>query len=410
MLRRSFLGRAAMAGLTLGPLAACAPPTRLETVPIGLRLSRPWPDMSEDARIILDGQDDAVIGRLIALSLKREAAWLDRTGRAPGPADYLALSGGSADGAFGAGILTAWTTLGTRPEFRVVTGVSTGALAAPFAFLGPAFDRELEWVYTRITQADVMRPRGYLAALASDSLYDATPLQETIRRALTPAVMDGIAREYVDKGRLLMVSTTNLDMPVGVLWNLGAIAASGHREAVDLVVQVLMASAAVPGIFPPVMIRFEYEGRRYEEMHVDGGTVSQVVLYPASLQLGRLDPSLSARFRKRERRLWVIRNSRLGRRPESIERSALKISSRALSTLIATQGVGDLYQLYLIAIRDGVAYNLTYIPPRFEDRSDLPFDQAYMNSLYRFGRDYMMSGAAWSHLPPGYSPQSLLPR
>ena len=112
---------------------------------------------------------------------------------------------------------------------------------------------------------------------------------------------------------------------------------------------------------------------------------------------------------KRPRRLWVIRNSRLGRRPESIERSALKISSRALATLIATQGVGDLYQLYLIALRDGVDYHVTFIPPRFEEKTDLPFDRAYMNALYRFGREYALSGAAWSNVPPGYSSRSLLP-
>jgi predicted acylesterase/phospholipase RssA len=410
LIRRRGLIRGVAAGLSAGALGGCAPPARLETVPAGLLLSRPWPDMADDARVILDGQDNAAMGRLITQSLGREAAWLDRAGQQVGPVDYLALSGGGADGAFGAGILIGWTALGTRPEFRVVTGVSTGALAAPFAFLGPAFDRELESVYTQITQDDVMRPRGYLAALTSDSLYDSTPLQETIRRALTPAVMDGIAREYVDKGRLLMVSTTNLDMPVGVLWNLGAIAASGHRGAVDLVVQILMASAAVPGIFPPVMIRFEYEGRQYEEMHVDGGTLSQVVLYPASLQLGSLDPALTGRFRKRERRLWVIRNSRLGRRPESTERSAVKISSRALSALIATQGVGDLYQLYLIAMRDKVDYHVTYIPPRFDLASNQQFDQAYMNTLYRFGREYVRSGAAWSSVPPGYSTRSFLPQ
>ena len=402
--RRNLIGVAAAGGL-----AGCAPPQRLRTVPTSLRLTRPYPDMPEEARVILDGQDSAVLGNIIAQSLQRELAWLQRTGRPIGPADYLAVSGGGADGAFGAGILTGWTTLGTRPEFRVVTGVSTGALTAPFAFLGPAWDRELEWVYTRITQDNVMRPRGYLAALFSDSLYDSSPLEATIRKALSPALVEGMAREYVDKGRLLMVSTTNLDMPVGVLWNMGAIAASGHRSAVDLLVQILMASAAIPGIFPPVMIRFEHDGQKYEEMHVDGGTVSQVAFYPPSLQLRGFDRSLASEIKNRERRLWVIRNSRLGRRPETIERSAIKITSRALNMLIATQGVGDLYQLYLLAQRDGFDYRLTFIPPRFDQASEIPFDQAYMNAVYRFGRAYIESGEAWSGLPPGYVSEPILP-
>ena len=404
MLRRRLLSGAAATGL-----AGCAPPQRLQTVPATLRLNRPWPDMPEEARIILDGQDGPILAGIIQRSLQRELAWLERQGKTLGAADYLAVSGGGADGAFGAGVLTGWTALGTRPEFRVVTGVSTGALTAPFAFLGPSWDRELETVYTRITQDRVMRPRGYFAALVSDSLYDSAPLEETIRRALTPALIEGIAREYVDKGRLLMVSTTNLDMPVGVLWNLGAIAASGHRGAVDLIVQVLMASAAIPGIFPPVMIRFEHEGQKFEEMHVDGGTVSQVVLYPPSLQMSGFDRSLARQIRARERRLWVIRNSRLGRRPQTIERSAIKITSRALAMLIATQGVGDLYQLYLLAQRDGFDYHLTFIPPRFTDYTEVPFDQAYMNAVYKFGREYIQSGAAWSNLPPGYVSEPILP-
>lgn len=407
MLRRGLLIGAAAAGST--GLAGCAPPQRLQTVPATLRLNRPWPDMPEEARIILDGQDGPILAGIIQRSLQRELAWLERQGKTLGAADYLAVSGGGADGAFGAGILTGWTALGTRPEFRVVTGVSTGALTAPFAFLGPAWDRELEWVYTRITRDRIMRPRGYIAALVSDSLYDSAPLEETIRRALTPALVEGIAREYVDRGRLLMVSTTNLDMPVGVLWNLGAIAASGHRAAIDLLVQVLMASAAIPGIFPPVMIRFEHEGQKFEEMHVDGGTVSQVVLYPPSLQLRGFDRAMATQIRNRQRRLWVIRNSRLGRRPQTIERSALKITSRALAMLIATQGVGDLYQLYLLAQRDGFDYHLTFIPPSFTDYTEVPFDQAYMNAVYRFGQDYVRTPAAWTGLPPGYVSEPILP-
>ena len=194
MRRRHLLVRGASAATIAAGLAGCAPPQRLQTVPATLRLSRPWPDMPEESRVILDGDDGTILAGIIRQSLQRELAWLDRTGRKVGPADYLALSGGGADGAFGAGILTGWTALGTRPEFRVVTGVSTGALTAPFAFLGPTWDRELEWGYTRITQDRVMRPRGYVAALVSDSLYDSAPLEETIRRALTPALIEGIAR------------------------------------------------------------------------------------------------------------------------------------------------------------------------------------------------------------------------
>src|SRR5262249_51805895 len=150
-------------------------------------------------------------------ALRREVAWRERTGAPIGDATYLAISGGGENGAYGAGILSAWSELGTRPEFKAVTGVSTGALSAPFAFLGPAYDKELERVYTTIDKSDVMISRGLLTAVFADSLYDSSPLLRLIQGVMTPDFVAAIAREYKEKGRLLAVATTNLDVPVGVL-------------------------------------------------------------------------------------------------------------------------------------------------------------------------------------------------
>src|SRR6185369_3531715 len=196
------------------------------------------------------------------------------------PAVYLAISGGGENGAYGAGVLTAWSEVGTRPVFKAVTGVSTGALIAPFAFLGSAYDKDLERFYTTIDKSHVMVSRGLISGVLGDSLYDSTPLLRTIRSALTPEMVAAIGMEYSEKGRLLFVATTNLDVPVGVLWNIGSIAASGHPRAADLFAEILLASASIPGILPPVMFDIEAGGERYQEMHVDGGTVAQVVLYP----------------------------------------------------------------------------------------------------------------------------------
>ncbi|WP_295145001.1 patatin-like phospholipase family protein [uncultured Reyranella sp.] len=389
-------------------VGGCSLPGRLAMLPTRLKTHEAFPGIPNGARVVLDGQDDALLGRIIEASLFREIANLESQGITRlGPADYLALSGGGEDGAFGAGVLTGWTKTGTRPEFRIVTGVSTGALMAPFAYLGSAYDDALTRFYTGITQESVMRSRGYLDALFGDSLYDSRPLQEMIRSALTPNVLDSIAREYLDKGRLLMVATTNLDTPVGVLWNIGALAASGQPASVDLIVQVLLASASIPGAFPPVMIRFEHDGRSYEEMHVDGGALTQVMLYPGTLSLGDIAPSLLKRVVARERRLWIIRNSRMGRRSQPVERSAIRITSRALNTLIATQGVGDLYQLYVLAQRDHLRYRVTYIPGDFAMKPNDLFDPVYMRALFEFGQTYIQSGQPWHDFPPGYSPNSL---
>lgn len=407
MNRRRLLGGLG-AGVATGLLGACSTPERLVSLPSRLRGQASFHGMPAGTRIVLDGSDDALLARVVSDALDRELAYVAREGRSDvDPASFLAISGGGANGAYGAGLLTAWGELGTRPEFKVVTGVSTGALTAPFAFLGQAYDRQLEHFYTDITTSDIMVSRGLLVGLFSDSFYDSAPLLQTIRNVLTPDFVAAIAREYRDKGRLLVVATTNLDIQAGILWNLGAIAASDHPRRAELIARILLASASIPGAFPPVMIDLEADGERFQEMNVDGGTVAQVVLYPPSISRssGQVfgDRNRQA-FQDRQRRLYVIRNSRPGGDFETVDRSTLKIIERALATLISTQGLGDLYQLYLLAQRDGIDYNVAYIPQSFAGKPREPFDQMYMRNLYQVGRETMLKGTPWHKYPPGYDP------
>jgi predicted acylesterase/phospholipase RssA len=256
-----------------------------------------------------------------------------------------------------------------------------------------------------------MTSRGLVTALLSDSLYNPQPLLRTIREYMTDAVIGAIAREYTVKGRLLFVATTNLDVPVGVLWNIGAIAASASPRKAELIARIMLASASIPGAFPPVMIDVEVGDQHFQEMHVDGGTVAQVVLYPPSFgggDVGQIlqaaDPEMVRLLRQRQRRLFVIRNSRPGPDPSTVNRSTLKIVERAVSTLINTQGIGDLYQLYLLSQRDRVDFNVAYIPQSFTERLERPFDTTYMRKLYELGRQEMLDGNAWHKTPPGYDP------
>jgi predicted acylesterase/phospholipase RssA len=335
-----------------------------------LRGAATFHGLPANARIVLDGTDDDRLARTAIVALQRELDYHARAGveELP-PAVYLAISGGGENGAYGAGILTAWSETGTRPIFKAVTGVSTGALIAPFAFLGSAYDKDLERFYTTIDRSQVMTSRGLITGVLGDSLYDSTPLLRTIRSALTPQFIAAIRREYSEKGRLLFVATTNLDVPVGVMWNIGAIAASDIPDAPDLIAKILLASASIPGALPPVMIDIEAGGQRFQEMHVDGGTVAQVALYPPSFSsddlvaaVGADAPRLLRAVAHRERRLYVIRNSRPGPDLQTVDRSTLKIAGRAVSTLISSQGIGDLYQLYLVCQRDHIDFHVTYIP------------------------------------------------
>jgi hypothetical protein len=406
-----------LGGLGAGLIvAACDAPARLASLPDKLRGDASVSGLSSDARFVLDGSDDARMGQVAMQALVREVAHAERSGATLRPAAYLAISGGGENGAYGAGILTGWSTLGTRPEFKGVTGISTGALIAPFAFLGSAYDKDLERFYTTIGQKDVMAPRGFSSGLLGESLYDSAPLLHLIRSALTAGMVAAIAGEYRNRGRVLMVGTANLDVPVGVMWNIGAIAASGRLDARELICRILLASASIPGAFPPVMIDLEADGQRFQEMHVDGGTVAQVMLYPPSFGgrdfLGddtREVVRLRSAIMRRPYSLYVIRNARPGPDLETVDRSTLKIVGRAVSTLISTQGIGDLYQLYVLAERDGFDFNVTWIPPSFTEKPKEPFETAYMNRLYKVGRQAIESGTAWSKYPPGYNPVPLGP-
>lgn len=318
------------------------------------------------------------------------------------PAHLLAVSGGGDNGAFGAGLLVGWTKQGDRPEFDIVTGISTGALIAPFAFLGSKYDDPLKAVYTKVSTKDILKMRTFWAAIFNDAMADNKPLWRLVDRYMNAQMLEAIAAEY-QKGRLLLVGTTDLDARQGVIWNITKLAASKHPEALALFRKLLIASAAIPGAFPPVMIDVEAGGKKYQEMHVDGGAIAQVFVYPPTIDVRGLQKTLGTTDRKRT--LYIIRNSRLDADWAQVERRTLKIMGRAVSSLIQTQGRGDLYSIYALTQRDGIDYNLAFIPEDFNVPHPVDFDPGYMNAL--FDRAFAMAekGYAWQDHPPGYEAQ-----
>ena len=318
------------------------------------------------------------------------------------PVTFLALSAGQEDGAFGAGLLVGWSQHGGRPEFQIVTGTSTGALAAPFAFLGPEFDWALEAMYTRTEVDDIVDARFLVAAVNNDAMMDTEPLARTIAKYLSQRVLQRIAEEY-GKGRLLLISTTNLDSSKLVVWNIGAIAASENPDRLELVRKIILASAAVPGLFPPVMIDANLKEGRYQEMHVDGGTVSQMFLYPPSLDMAAIIKPFAKKVRPAA---YVIRNGRVSPQPEEVERGTLQIAGRAITTMIASSAVGELYRIYTTAQRDHIAFNLALIEDDFAEPYKKRFDHAYMSKLFAYGRAKGVAGYAWQTTPPDFSPTS----
>lgn len=373
---------------------ACAGPVRKDAVPQALTLQATVPGLP-DVRYHVGLDDQALIEEGMRL-LDKEQAYLKANQKKDlmPPNFTLAVSGGGDNGAFGAGLLNGWTAAGDRPEFKLVTGVSTGALIAPFAFLGPDYDHRLREFYTTTSPEDIMIRRNILSALTNDALADNQPLWDKLEKEIDQPLLDAIAAEY-QKGRLLLIATADLDARQSVLWNMTKIASSQHPNAPQLFRAILVASAAVPGTFPPVMIDVEADGNTYHEMHVDGGTMSQVFVYPASV-------NLVEKIGVRQRIVYVIRNSKLGPQWADVDRRTMSIALRAVTTLIHTQGIGDLYRIYTTCRRDNVDFNLASIPASFDVLHREEFDTEYMKALFDLGFQMATQGYQWARKPPGF--------
>ena len=244
--------------------------------------------------------------------------------------NYLSLSGGGPDGAFGARLLNGWTASGKRPKFDVVTGISTGALLAPFAFLGPECDGVLKEAYTTISTADILDEHP-LAAIAgfTPSISSNVGLERLVAKYLTSEVFDAIARENRD-GRMLLIGTTNLDAQRAVIWDIGAIAASGKPNSLALARKIIMASASILGVFPPVRLKVNADGKTYDEFHIDGGVTRQVFLFPPGFDPKEIDAAIGW---KPQRHAYIVRNGRIAPEYELVRNSLLPVASRSISIL-----------------------------------------------------------------------------
>jgi predicted acylesterase/phospholipase RssA len=317
--------------------------------------------------------------------------------RHPPVSNLLAISGGAADGAFGAGLLVGWSDVGARPVFDLVTGVSSGALIAPFAFLGREHDGQLRDIFTKYGRKDIFTYNVH-GLIEGSALADDGPLAKLIEKYVDEAFLQEIAKARLN-GRILLIGTTNLDTQRPVLWDMGRIAMSRDRDALGLFRKILLASATLPGVFPPVRIQVRVGGQSYDELHVDGGITRQVFIAPSIFSFASHDHQSGRPATKS--RLFVIRNGKIDPEWQSVSENVVSITQRSISTLIKNQGIGDLYRIYSITKRDGIDFNLASIPPDFSETSDGPFDQKYMIALFDRGYNLASHNYSWVKAPPG---------
>ncbi len=321
--------------------------------------------------------------------------------------DALALSGGGSSGAFGAGFLNGWSAKGTRPNFKVVTGISTGALTAPFAFLGSEFDEQLKQAFTTMSTENILQRLNIFKILfKSEAVYSTGPLKQLIQERINADMLGAIAVKH-DQGHRLYIGTANLDAQRLVIWNMGLIAKSQSAGALDLFHKVILASTSIPAIFPPVLIGVELDGNRYDEMHADGGTLFQVFFYAGTIDIKAARREAYGYDFKPAGGIYIIRNGQLIPEPQKVDRSLAKISSRAIDTMIKAAVVGDLYRIYTFTQRDGMGFHYVDIPDDYEPRSKEFFDKEEMNRLFEIGYRLAQSDTPWRSTLPGFESMSL---
>lgn len=327
--------------------------------------SRPDFTADDQAAAIIPGVPNA---RFWADSEKDFLAALPQT---PGP--WLSLSTGGGDGAFGAGLLNGWTESGKRPEFSVVLGVSTGSLMAPYAFIGSSQDPGLKRAYTEYNAGDIFEDTK-----TAESLVDTWPLRRLIAKEVTPELLKQVAEAHA-KGRRLFVVTTNLDAQRPMVWNMGAIAAKGDESALKLFRDILAASTAIPGLFPPVLIDVEVNGKKNQEMHADGGLGAQIFVAPESM----INTSSTTKIPATE--LYLVANNRLSSEFQMTERSLIFVIGHSISVGVQSMLRVNLDRAYAAAKRDGIPFYLSYPSLSTEQQGKGAFDTEFMKGLFEMG-------------------------
>ena len=312
--------------------------------------------------------------------------------------DFLVLSGGGQDGAYAAGLLNGWSAAGTKPEFRIITGVSTGAIIAVFAFLGSAEEDALRESYTQYSTKDLFRERNILALLFSDSLYDNKKFRKVLKYYFTPEVVENIALEH-NKGRRLYIASTLLNVERPVIWDLGAIASSGHPAARDTIIDAVVASASIPLAFPASKFTVNYEtGQLIREIHVDGGVVGLEFLNPVA---NKMVLALEKAGQSKPANITVMHNEIDFFTPFiNVKRKLIPIALQSIQTAMRENAINSIGKIYNGAAANGMPFRLSLVPTIGMSPNEL-FDKAYMNALYNYAYEQARGGDyPWLSMPP----------
>jgi predicted acylesterase/phospholipase RssA len=344
----------------------------------------------EESLAVVPGFPDARVWADDPIIVKRGIATSASVGKQP---VILALSGGGADGAFGAGLLTGWSARGDRPQFAIVTGASAGALIAPFAYLGSGYDEVLRSVFASGEMENFLQFEG-VSGIVGSGLFKTGPLRALIAKYVDAGTLEAVAREH-QRGRKLFIVTTNLDSQRTAIWDMGRIASSGNPKALDLFRKVMEASASIPGIFSPVLIDVEADGKNFAEMHVDGGVTANIMVVPEAILVANkavLPPNVRPK-------VYIVINGKLDPYFEVVKPRTLQIAIRSFETSVRANTRNALLATYEFAKRRNWQVNLAAIGESQPNQAKPGFDTAYMRNLFEYAVERGKSGAIWQATP-----------
>ncbi len=377
--------------------------------PPGTPIKYPWGAMHVD-----EDQDepDSELENTIFESFKTEPKG-EFDSNEDGVNDYaiLVLSGGGSNGAYGAGFLSGWSQSGQRPDFKIVTGVSTGSLQSTFAFLGPDYDDQLTEVFTKYSTEDIYTKRSIFGALLGESAWDTAPLMNLLEKYITPELLDAVAEHHA-RGHRLFVGTANMDTEEFIIWDMGAIAASNREDKLERYRKVLLASCSIPVLFPPVYFPTEVDGEKYWEMHVDGGAQSQLFLRGFMLDFEECLKEAGIRAQPNTS-IYIIRNGTTDEhiRRDIVDASSVSIASATINGVFELSTDASLFRVYMLAARYKIDFNMAAIPDdTFPDLDPVIFDPTLMKKVYDHGFAEAKKGYPWMKAPPGLDRDELIVR
>ncbi len=358
-----------------------------------------------DIRSDIDNPDSIVIQNSLINSFKEEGR-NDYSANALGIKIYpvLAVSAGGPNGAYGAGFLKGWSKEGSRPLFKVITGVSSGAIIACCAFLGKDYDDQLEKFFTMMSTKDIMKKNSFFGILFGGSFMSSAPLVKKISVIVDEKLITKVAEEH-RHGRRLFIGTVNLDAQEFVVWDMGALACKGGPDSVKMFRKILLASTAMPMMFPPTYFKVSSAtGELYDEMHVDGGAMREVFYIDqltknmvGAAKVSGIDLS------KYRPQIYILITSYMVPHRQKVKDNLIDIGVRSLNTLEAEAYSGDIYRLFAFSQKRGLDFNLAYIPDDFKPRPKEVFDKKEMQRLFKRGYDDAINGYKWHKIPPGYA-------